>query len=288
MTVRYYNIARCTIGVEGEHELELLARLPGFGVFAVAAGEPDLVVSFGHTVEIPQQEPLHRFDFEESGYSCRYYGTGTERVFVMERDGGKLYALRQADSHAWASSVDEPSALRFLIWMAMSIYGTPRGLAPVHAACISFENQAVAFLGESGTGKSTHAQLWLKNVAGTKLLNDDSPILRVGQNRAELFGSPWSGKTHCYSNIGLPLRALVRLNQRATNSIEPLNMLHAIAAIEPSLPPALRYDEAMTDHRLTMIARLTRLCGVFAMGCRPDDEAARMCQAACFGTRQGD
>ena len=48
----------------------------------------------------------------------------------------------------------------------------------LHGSCIVYKGKAVLFLGESGTGKSTHTRLWRENIAGSKLLNDDSPIVR--------------------------------------------------------------------------------------------------------------
>ena len=44
------------------------------------------------------------------------------------------------------------------------------------------------FLGESGTGKSTHTRLWRENIAGSKLLNDDSPIVRYEEGGVWVYG----------------------------------------------------------------------------------------------------
>lgn len=75
--------------------------------------------------------------------------------------------------------VPDPNHLRFALWMAVGFAGIPELTAAIHSSVIIHENQAVLFLGESGTGKSTHTRLWLENVPGTRLLNDDSPLLRL-------------------------------------------------------------------------------------------------------------
>ena len=64
----------------------------------------------------------------------------------------------------------------------------------LHGSCIVYKGKAVLFLGESGTGKSTHTRLWRENIAGSKLLNDDSPIVRYEEGGVWVYGSPWSGK----------------------------------------------------------------------------------------------
>ena len=38
------------------------------------------------------------------------------------------------------------------------------------------------FLGPSGTGKSTHARLWLQYIDSTELVNDDNPVVRIYQD----------------------------------------------------------------------------------------------------------
>lgn len=71
----------------------------------------------------------------------------------------------------------------------------------LHGSCIVYKGKAVLFLGESGTGKSTHTRLWRENIAGSKLLNDDSPIVRY------------------------PLAGCVRLSQAPFNKIRRLSVV---------------------------------------------------------------
>ena len=64
-----------------------------------------------------------------------------------------------------------------------------------HAAVVSYEGKGYMFLGPSGTGKSTHASLWLRHVAGTALVNDDNPVVRIGEDgRATVYGSPGAAR----------------------------------------------------------------------------------------------
>ena len=68
-----------------------------------------------------------------------------------------------------------------------------------HASVVSCHGKAYMFLGPSGTGKSTHSQLWIKHIEGSRLINDDNPVVRLQDDgRVMVYGSPWSGKTPCY------------------------------------------------------------------------------------------
>ncbi len=78
-----------------------------------------------------------------------------------------------------------------------------------HSSTIVKEGKAYLFLGKSGTGKSTHSGLWLKHTRGTRLLNDDNPVVYVTPEGTPMVsGSPWSGKTPCYKNEEYPIGEL--------------------------------------------------------------------------------
>lgn len=49
----------------------------------------------------------------------------------------------------------------------------------IHASTILNNGYGYAFIAKSGTGKSTHTQLWIKHIPGSELMNDDNPIVRV-------------------------------------------------------------------------------------------------------------
>ena len=138
------------------------------------------------------------------------------------------------------------------------------------------------FLGESGTGKSTHTRLWLENIEGSHLLNDDSPVLAIENGRPMVYGSPWSGKTRCYIPYHFPLAAIVRLSQAPSNSIRLLSVPEAIAALQPSLPPALMQDESFADQLFAIISSTIKRVPAFHLACLPDETAARMSQEAVF------
>lgn len=94
----------------------------------------------------------------------------------------------------------------------------------IHASSISINNAGCAFIGPSGIGKSTHSRLWLQYIKGSKLLNDDQPVLRLmNDGSVYVYGSPWSGKTSCYKNEGVRLNTLFFLRQAQENQMFPLS-----------------------------------------------------------------
>ena len=134
----------------------------------------------------------------------------------------------------------------------------------------------VLFLGESGTGKSTHTRLWREHIPGAQLLNDDSPIVRVVEGVPTVFGSPWSGKTPCYRNESYPIAAFVRLAQAPHNRIARLPVVRAIGALLPSCPPAFAYDAQLQDNICDTLSQLIARVPVYQLECLPDADAARL------------
>ena len=83
----------------------------------------------------------------------------------------------------------------------------------LHAAILEYDGNAYAFLGRSGTGKSTHTGLWLKHLQGVRIVNGDKPILQKTENGFLAYGTPWMGKEGLGTNTVAPLKGLCFLEQ---------------------------------------------------------------------------
>lgn len=156
---------------------------------------------------------------------------------------------------------------------------TPLDTLMVHASVVAYHGGAYMFLGRSGTGKSTHSGLWLKNIEGTHLLNDDNPVIRVVGDVVTIYGTPWSGKTPCYRNESFPLKAVVRLSQAPHNLIKRLPPLESYASLLPACS-CMRWDRKSTDalHK-TVEKVISRVVG-WHLECLPDADAAHVCNSA--------
>lgn len=147
----------------------------------------------------------------------------------------------------------------------------------IHASVVVNNGKGYAFLGRSGTGKSTHTRLWLKHIEGSSLLNDDNPVIRIhSDGRIMIYGSPWSGKTPCYINEGVELKSIVRLSQAPYNKIVRLNNVFAYAAISPSAS-CMKWDRVMTDSLHESFSEIIKNIGIYHLECLPDEEASKLC-----------
>ncbi len=284
-----YVIADRRIRVVGPQSDLAAAGLRSFAPFAVEydpEAETAVEIETGPYNGAPNFEELTRFDFSEEATVCRFGRNGNEYALVIGEG-------RRGRGAAFVYDIDERKIkcdiggrlqyVRFGLWFMANMAVAPHLAAAVHASAIVHNGEAVVFLGESGTGKSTHARLWRENIEGAELLNDDSPFVAVTDGRPVAFGSPWSGKTPCYKNERYPLRAAVRLSQAPHNSIRRLLGARAVGALLPSLPPAFAYDDRLESLMLDTLSAIVNAVPVYHLECRPDGEAARLVHDTIFG-----
>lgn len=154
------------------------------------------------------------------------------------------------------------------------------GTLEMHASVIRCQGRAFLFLAKSGTGKSTHSRMWLENIPGSDLLNDDNPIVRAyPDGRVICYGSPWSGKTPCYRNIEAPVGAFVRIRRCDENKATRLDIFNAYALLYSS-SSGFKPEKEMADGLHSTIEAIITDTPCFVLDCRPDAEAARVCSEA--------
>lgn len=94
----------------------------------------------------------------------------------------------------------------------------------IHASAISYHNRAYLFVAKSGTGKSTHAKMWVEQKLAT-YINDDKNIIVLENGKLYVYANPWSGK-HCLdNNVKVELGSLIKLTRGTVPFIQELSRL---------------------------------------------------------------
>ena len=94
----------------------------------------------------------------------------------------------------------------------------------IHASAVEKEGKAYLFSAPSGTGKSTHAQLWRQTFKGEpiRIINDDKPAVCLQNGVFYACGTPFSGKTDKNENRKAPIQGLCMLHRGKTNKIQKI------------------------------------------------------------------
>jgi len=227
-------------------------------------------------------EPQYRSTFEEYAVDfSKDRNTYLFRLALPESDAPWLMEIHREGETFQAFSNMNPSTpkyvLKFSVWVAFSLAALSRQIVSIHASTVMYQGKSTLFLGESGTGKSTHTRLWLNYIPGAELLNDDSPFVRVeAGGNVRVYGSPWSGKTPCYKNLHTPIAAFVRLSQAPCNRIRRLTGIKAIGALLPSCPLIFTYDQPLLESIYSVLSGALLQAPVYHLECLPDPDAARL------------
>lgn len=168
------------------------------------------------------------------------------------------------------------SALSWLIMVAFGQASLRFNTALIHSSVVYNDAGAIAFLGKSGTGKSTHSRLWLNHIDAYQLLNDDNPAVKITEGGdAYIFGTPWSGKTACYVNKKAKLRAIVRLKQAPLNKFTDMLGKDALMTLLPSFT-ALRWNKEIFSTMINVIENIITKVNVGYLECLPNEDAAKL------------
>ncbi len=142
----------------------------------------------------------------------------------------------------------------------------------LHSSCIVVDDKAYAFSADSGTGKSTHAQLWLKHFGKRAyMLNDDKPAIRIINGKVYACGTPWSGKYDYSSPEIVELAGICFLERSDNNWIKRAETSKAVFNIFSQTVRALNSEKM--DSLFNVIDKIFALVPLYEMGCNISDEA---------------
>ena len=141
----------------------------------------------------------------------------------------------------------------------------------MHGAVVAVGDKAWLFTAPSGTGKTTHINLWLKNIPGSYVVNGDKPLIHIS-DECTVYGTPWSGKEGMNRNVAVKLCGIVCLNRGENNRIEQVSMSKVLPTlIQQSYRPR---EKAKLEKTLSLLSSLGRKIPMYQLYCNMNDEAA--------------
>lgn len=101
-----------------------------------------------------------------------------------------------------------------------------------HGSAVVVDGEAYLFTAKSGTGKSTHTRLWLEKFSERAfIINDDKPLIKITNDSAVIYGTPWDGKHRISRNTSAPLKAVCILKRGKENNITQMDKQAAMPTI---------------------------------------------------------
>ena len=200
-----------------------------------------------------------------------FHVTVTQEDIDFERDKSD----REAEAHGeepvdYSDAYLETLAVYRKIATEMLAYDTWL----MHGAVIGMDDEAIMFTAPSGTGKTTHIELWLDRFDEAYVLNGDKPLLFWKEGTCMICGTPWAGKEGMHYNENLPLRAIVFLERGTVNKIKKISLAEAYPLLMQQTYRSLEADDMKKT--LDLMGRLCKAVPMYRLSCNMDAEAAEV------------
>lgn len=183
------------------------------------------------------------------------------RVFAeFDRDfrNGRVYT-RRAEEHYFFYPFLEVLTIRLL--------ADGKG-ALLHACCVDDSGAGYLFLGESGAGKSTMANLWDKE-KGATVLSDDRVLVSLNDRGLIAYGTPWHGTEKYAVNAGVPVKKIFFIRHAYKNA---LSMVNGVTAASELVRNAFLpfWDRERMEYSTEFLIQVSQSARLFSFGVYPD------------------
>lgn len=206
-------------------------------VFSVKNGNDKLLDYFKDFITFEKEN--HTLDFND------YNGDFTEKTLALFQD--------------------------IILWLLNN-----RNVLRIHSSAVKAGENVYSFLAPSGTGKSTHANLWEKYCPlAVKVINDDQPFYLFKENKVFAYSSPLSGKNNKYANDFGVVKAFVILRQAKFNAIKKLDKKQAFIYLykQVFIPKSVKESELT----LELLEKAVNFVPVYLLDCDISKQAYDVC-----------
>ena len=279
-----FKVADLCFSIEAPSASMIKKLLPSYAPFYVAEETVSnsmlhVIVNNGIVDANAEGEELGQFDCGGTNHGVYRLAEGY-KVVISTVEGHLASAMKtNADFSECVISLfgdedDQRFGLGNAMMLGFAFAAAYYNVVLMHASVTMNNGYGYLFLGESGTGKSTHSKLWRQYIEGSDLLNDDNPAVRVfDDGRVIVYGTPWSGKTPCYRNLQMPVGAYVRLEQYPENVIRQETRLETFASVLSSCSTMV-WDKPSYDHITNTVSQIASKVSAYYLRSRADQEAA--------------
>ena len=228
----------------------LLADIP-VGIYCIYASTKSFLKDY-----MTDADPVFEITISEEDIAYER----TQSVIQNERDGRRPY--RHSDSYLETLAVLRKIADQLL----------KHDTILFHGVAVVADERVYIFTAPSGTGKTTHAKMWLDQVPGSYILNGDKPFLKVYEDKVYVYGSPWQGKENYGRNGKALLKGICLLERGEINHIETISFSEAfLTLIHQTHKPD---NELLTT--LDVLERIGQSVDLYRLRCNMDRGAARV------------
>ena len=155
-----------------------------------------------------------------------------------------------------------------------------RHMIQMHSSLVEYKGEGIMFLGPSGIGKTTQAELWNKYL-DAHIINGDIVYVEDKDNEFIGWGTPWHGSSPYCENTSVPVKALVVLKQGQENRIRKLEGFEKVSEVSNNIIYPMWIEDGM-DLCLETLDHLLTHVPVYELVNKADEDSVLMVKQVVF------
>ncbi|WP_415967767.1 hypothetical protein [Faecalitalea cylindroides] len=167
-------------------------------------------------------------------------------------------------------------ALSAIIMTHLSIHN---GLL-LHASLIEFKGKGILFVGPSGIGKTTQAELW-NQYRDALIINGDMALIHYENSKYYAYGYPIHGSSSYCLNRRVELAGIVVLEQDLENKIEELTGICKVERVMHNVFLPKWFEKGVNEALKTLDGLLLKV-PVYLLKCCIDQQAVELVERVLF------
>lgn len=183
------------------------------------------------------------------------------------RQGDSIHIFYKKSTRIW----ENPN---FRIWNILHLENLllESDALVLHCCWLEHDGQAILLTAPSGTGKTTHGNLWRK-CFGSTIVNGDKALLQWANDRWLVRGYPFHGSAAECENKTMPLKAIVILRQGREDRIQRLSPMNRVRLLLSETTVNF-FSEDHVNRACDLLTDLIGKADVPMLHCTMDDHAA--------------
>lgn len=280
--IKKYKIAGTVVTLESDFSFDY----EKLELFEISSGDvPDLQIRAFHHDSVDAQTDFGErilsssyMDVHECNDVYRFYYKNSPDIHYCEYDSvnhtAEIVVLSVAKESVGYKDFSFEDHLFFAVRDAFFFFCQQRGMIALHSSSIIYDGCAYLFSAPSGTGKTTHTNLW-EEYCDVKPLNGDVAMLSVQNSVVYVHGIPWCGTSEKYSNVTVPLGNIIFLKRAGSNEISVMNSFEAVLNIcSRSFSP--NWNKSLAERTLSVAKEIVAKSPCLLLKCLPEKSAMEL------------
>lgn len=181
--------------------------------------------------------------------------------------------------YAYSSTYDQYINSIFLAYL-FSTHALKQQMLKFHCSVIAYQGQGILFLGPSGIGKTTQAELWSQYQEAT-IINGDVGFVQCKEKEVVVWGTPWHGSSPYCENMCVPVVGIIVLKQGKKNKLRRISAFEMASEVGKNvLYPT--WVENGTEIVLNILDQILQKVPVYELTNKADEDSVLMVKQVVF------